>query len=221
MPTLYEILGVLPTATPAELKAAYRHKVTKNHPDVGGDLEVMITLNSAYQVLRDPDKRRHYDETGLIEDKSLFVDHTNMVNFLIKIFDDVIGSVGGNMNLTNTFVVERMKDSITKYIASTEEIQTSLLFNIQALEDIMSQVSAPENDKSNIFFQIIRTKIDKMREAHTGNIAVLRIQKMAAEEMEPYSTLAEYMNGIVNITNTSWSSSSTASTTFRAASTTW
>lgn len=220
MPTLYEIIGVLPTATAAEIKAAYRQKVVKVHPDAGGDLQEMAELNSAYQVLRDPEKRRHYDETGLIEDKSLFVDHTNMVNFLVKCFDDAVGMVGGNMQLTNTFVVERMKDSIAKHIATTEEIQAGLLLNIKTLEDIMSQVAVPANDKSNIFFQIIRTKIEKMREAHTGNTAVLRIQKMAAEEMEPYSTLAEYMNGINTITNPSWGS--TFSTHFTtSSSTTW
>uniref|UniRef100_A0A0D9VJ34 J domain-containing protein n=1 Tax=Leersia perrieri TaxID=77586 RepID=A0A0D9VJ34_9ORYZ len=60
----YEVLGVSKTATPDELKKAYRKAAIKNHPDKGGDPEKFKELAQAYEVLNDPEKREIYDQYG-------------------------------------------------------------------------------------------------------------------------------------------------------------
>lgn len=63
----YEILGVARTATPDELKTAFRNLARKVHPDVNKapDAEERFKeLNEAYAVLSDPDKRAAYDRYG-------------------------------------------------------------------------------------------------------------------------------------------------------------
>lgn len=63
--TYYETLGVEPTASAAEIKAAWRKKCSENHPDrQGGNAEAMAAINAAYECLGDPDRRASYDETG-------------------------------------------------------------------------------------------------------------------------------------------------------------
>ncbi len=61
----YGILGVEPSAGDAELKSAYRRLARKFHPDVSkeaGAEEKFKAINEAYEALRDPAKRKAYDQ---------------------------------------------------------------------------------------------------------------------------------------------------------------
>lgn len=60
----YEILGVDKNASEAELKKAHRKGALTHHPDKGGDEEKFKEINEAYDTLRDPEKRRIYDQFG-------------------------------------------------------------------------------------------------------------------------------------------------------------
>ena len=64
----YKILGVERSATPAQIKSAYRKLAMKLHPDKNpGDKkaeEKFKEINEAYEVLNDSKKRSRYDELG-------------------------------------------------------------------------------------------------------------------------------------------------------------
>ncbi len=48
-----DLLGVSTSATPSQVKDAYREKARESHPDRGGDLETMKKVNLAYEILTD------------------------------------------------------------------------------------------------------------------------------------------------------------------------
>jgi molecular chaperone DnaJ len=65
MSDYYSTLGVPKTATPEEIKKAYRRLAHEHHPDKGqGNAEKFKQINEAYQVLSDPNKRAQYDRFG-------------------------------------------------------------------------------------------------------------------------------------------------------------
>lgn len=59
----YDVLGVSPGAGADEIKRAYRQLARRYHPDISGDERggAFLEVARAYDVLRDPDRRRSYD----------------------------------------------------------------------------------------------------------------------------------------------------------------
>tara|TARA_R110002126_G_scaffold3455_7_gene19632 strand:+ start:1131 stop:1730 length:600 start_codon:yes stop_codon:yes gene_type:complete len=71
MKNLYELLGIDKTATPKEVKKAYKDKSKLHHPDKEkGSEELFKRLQEAYTVLIDPLSRKMYDITGNIQEVS-------------------------------------------------------------------------------------------------------------------------------------------------------
>jgi curved DNA-binding protein len=63
----YEVLGVPRSASADDIKKAYRKLSKKYHPDINkqkGAKEKFQQVNEAYEVLKDPEKRRRYDTLG-------------------------------------------------------------------------------------------------------------------------------------------------------------
>ncbi|KAJ7536004.1 hypothetical protein O6H91_12G053300 [Diphasiastrum complanatum] len=78
--SLYEILGVEPTASQEEIKKAYHRLALRLHPDKNpGDQnakEKFQALQSVIAILGDSETRKVYDQTGSLEDAELSGERT-------------------------------------------------------------------------------------------------------------------------------------------------
>ena len=63
----YKVMGVARDASEKDIKTAYRRLARKYHPDLNKDADAedkFKELGEAYEVLRDPEKRKMYDKYG-------------------------------------------------------------------------------------------------------------------------------------------------------------
>ena len=60
----YETLGLARDADEQAIKAAWRKAAKTAHPDQGGDVEAFGRLQACYDLLKDPVRRKVYDNTG-------------------------------------------------------------------------------------------------------------------------------------------------------------
>src|SRR5436309_1634981 len=63
----YQLLGVPRTATPNQIRSAYRNLAKQHHPDTGeapDGAERFKQISEAYEILSDPERRQRYDMFG-------------------------------------------------------------------------------------------------------------------------------------------------------------
>lgn len=100
----YELLGVDRNASDSQIKAAYRQKALKYHPDRNSDPgaeEMFKNCAEAYEVLSDSKKRKMYDQFGhsATGNTQGFQDVSDIFSHFSELFEDFFGfssSFGGN-----------------------------------------------------------------------------------------------------------------------------
>lgn len=107
----YEILGVNSDASMADIKTAYRSLSKEYHPDKNKEdpeaSRKFQEVQDAYEVLKDPERRRRFDETGSISDlykaTEVEIDQT-----IIQLFSSVVNG-GEDLTTVNfTMVMTQM-----------------------------------------------------------------------------------------------------------------
>lgn len=83
-----------------ELKKEYHRLARENHPDHGGDVEVMKAINAEYQELFDCVKMFHRNKSGEMYEKATDEQSSDFIN----IIDKLAGIDGITVEICGTFI---------------------------------------------------------------------------------------------------------------------
>ncbi|QJI53376.1 chaperone protein [Alteromonas phage vB_AcoS-R7M] len=157
--SLYEDLGVTEDATPQEIKKAFKSRSLKNHPDKGGNSEDFNRINAAYLVLRDPEKRKRYDETGEVE--------SNTGPTKMEIATQLVAQNLFNVMEVHSFAKRNYFPDMVEAFAAKER---SLNMAIDELKrKVVKFTYLKDNTKaSELFMTIMENKVHKMHKELEG-----------------------------------------------------
>jgi molecular chaperone DnaJ len=103
----YQVLGVERTASPEEIKKAYRKLALQHHPDRNpGNAQAEEKFKEAaeaYEVLGDADKRRRYDQFGHEGMRGTDFRPFTDINDIFSTFSDIFGSGAGGSIFEDVF----------------------------------------------------------------------------------------------------------------------
>ena len=118
----YRILGVNKNASVADIKKAYRKLARKYHPDLNpGDKSAenkFKEIQEAFSVLKDPQKRKQYDQFGMVGDRgpggsSYKQDFSGFQGFDFSGFDSSFGSSSFHDFFENIFSSSQKQTSLS------------------------------------------------------------------------------------------------------------
>lgn len=149
MKTHYDTLGVKKDASQAEIKKAFKKKASQHHPDkVTGSDEAMAMVNVAYEILKDPNRRKHYNETG--SERPILSMEQEIRNNMFQMFTDLLEAPGD--------IVELCKVNITGNIERTEDKIIEKKGKIKYLKIRRKDVKTKKG-KDNYFHSIVDARL--------------------------------------------------------------
>lgn len=173
----YKILSVKKNAKPGTIEMAYRKLAKTHHPDRGGDQAEFQVIQDAYDLLRDPKRRKLYDETG--ETKAIPYDRL-AVGLISRFFIDVYRNLimnGGDVRTTN--VINSLSDVIQGMIRNHAKNIEVLKKIRDQVEESLSRIKPKKTDDTRIL-DVVRMHLDAItnemrqfeQEKLTGEIAL-------------------------------------------------
>lgn len=137
----YEVLGLERTASPDQIKSAYRRAALKTHPDkVASDKkddakEKFQQVAFAYAVLSDPARRKRYDETGSTSEAIVDADGFSWSDYYRELYHDAISE-------------EAIKQFAAQYKGSDEE-----------KDDLLAAYEESEGDMDRIYETVMLSDV--------------------------------------------------------------
>ena len=184
---LYEELELTLLCTEEDIKKQYRRLANIHHPDKGGNEEKFKRLKLAYEILSDPQRRKHYDTSGEIShDLNI---KSEAVQQLLHLFDFVIGKYDPKIHN----IIHALESEIEEIKSQSNQninIASNSLKKLEIIREKLIFNKESENVMLELMESLIQTK-NKDIEAFKHRLKVCETMK---------TMLKDYSYGFLAIT---------------------
>ncbi len=187
----YLILGIGRMAPATEIKLAYRRKVQVAHPDRGGDAEAFVLVVKAFGLLSDPDARRLFDETGIIDDDAVSGYRREVALILADMFDAAVATaVATGLKLEQVDFIKQMAAAVETGLAEARVKLRRIDGEIGALQGLRSRIRRTDADR-NIFAERVGAQVAGKTAEHATIKRRVAMLETALAELGNYASETE------------------------------
>jgi curved DNA-binding protein CbpA len=181
--TLYEVLGLTPPATAADIKAAHRQAVKAHHPDAGGDARKFEQVQRAYFTLSDPERRERYDSTGVEDDPAAATEEQLAQSTISSL---IVQFIGGAEDLATTDILDPIRNALlqqkTLHNDACRQIERQLV-RVGMLHDRLRR----KDDGDDALPALLAERSRGLNGAKTKEQAQIRILERALRMLDDYT----------------------------------
>jgi len=162
----YLLLDIERSAIAADIKSAYRRKVQVAHPDRGGDPDQFILIVKAFGLLSDPDARRLFDETGIVDDEAVKGYRREVATILADMFDAAVSTaVATGLKLERVDFIAQLSSAVATGHKDALAALGRIDAEIGALQSLRSRIRRKDEDR-NLFAERLDTQVKAKTEEH-------------------------------------------------------
>ncbi len=182
MKNLYKILDLNEQATKDQIKKRYHHRAKKYHPDTGNvkDSEKFREVQTAYEILSDPEKRARYDAG---EDPDVI---NNQESEESTIKDTIMGLFASALqncsDAAHTNLIEEMKKNIDALVEANE---TQIKQDTRTL-DRVKEIKERLSGEDNLLMDIVDNQIE------IGEAQLVKLNKLTEVLKKSHTKLKKY-----------------------------
>lgn len=192
---LYDELGVPPESTHEEIKAAYRRKIAKAHPDrAGGDKIKALAINEAWRVLGDERLRARYDATDSVESEDFR--RTRLIGEMINAFMQI----AEQSDVLHDDLIEKLRRSIRDTKQREHVTLQQLQGRVRRYEAVASRIRLKKKKKSDAKEALFAQAAQRMVEECRKNIRIVEAKMeekdLMLEMIEDFAYAFEPRNGL-------------------------
>lgn len=175
--TLYEVLGLTETATPDQIKKAYRKLAQKHHPDKDGgdgDGTEFKLVKEAYEVLSDPERRARYDRDGTYRHDGRQTEEERINAFAMNALASLLHRlIEGTEWVEHTDILELIRSEVRKMTENDKADLAGYQKSKAKHERAMGRIKAKEGDNLAAFaIQRVINEIDSKIKNEEENIKI-------------------------------------------------
>ncbi|GLQ55769.1 DnaJ domain-containing protein [Devosia nitrariae] len=192
----YLVLGLERTVAAGAVKAAYRMRVRTAHPDKGGDPDEFMAIVKAFDVLSDPDARRMFDETGVVDPQAATKLRSDVAVVLADMFDAAVRTaVDTGLPLESVDFIDMMTSAVRNNAEDARDQAERIESEMAALGGLRQRIRR-HDEGTNMFAERLDEQITAKAESQAQLRRRVHVFEVAMVELGNYDTEVELLSAL-------------------------